>query len=70
MFREDCIFGHYETYEKLVIQMVDVGQLQNNLMGIFEERFNNLWKDIATRLKKLAKNVDKKMHQSNLEWRK
>ena len=44
-----------------VIQMVDVGQLQNNLMGMFEERFNDMSRDIATRSKKLAKKVDKKL---------
>ena len=44
-----------------VIQMVDVEQLQNNLMGMFKERFNDMSRDIATRSKKLAKKVDKKL---------
>ena len=39
--------------------MVDVEQLQNNLMGMFKERFNAMSRDIATGSKKLAKKVNK-----------
>ena len=37
-----------------VIQMMDVGQFQNNLAGMFEERFNDMSRGIATRSKKIG----------------